>query len=150
MPYRLARSSVPLNYLIATQKRKKKLPHCCHSATCCNVHKHGAHQMSIFTYPLSTPSSSHPPHFLNAPPCTAPPPYLPSLPFSLPIVHFADKIKQTNVHWCVRSSALDCAAKRKNPPALSGRSNSICKFGLSHSVFINICHSYQETTGIHY
>lgn len=45
MPCRLARSSVPLNWLIATQEKKKKnLPHCCHSTICCLMCKHETHE----------------------------------------------------------------------------------------------------------
>lgn len=52
--------------------------------------------------------------FPECPSYAPPPSILPSLPLSLPVVNFADEIKQTNFHWCVRSGALDRVAKRKN------------------------------------
>lgn len=116
--------------------KKKKLPHCCHSAICCCASKRSAHQSSIFTYPLSTPSSM--------PRCTPPPAFLPNPPLSpLPLflfahcTFFADEIKQTHFHLCVWSGAPDCAAKTKNQcsPKWEIKPN-VCRFGLSHSVFI--------------
>lgn len=74
MPCRLARSSASLNWLIATQrKRKKTLPHCCQSSICLRVRKHGAHQRNIFTYTSLHPHqdihtiSWMPPHALLLP-----------------------------------------------------------------------------------
>lgn len=113
MPRRLARSSAPLNWLIATQEKKKTptlLPFC-HLLLC--VQTWSTSNKHIHLPPLHT-TSSHTPYSPNAPQCAHPPPYQPSPPLSLPIVNFADEIKQTNFHWCVRSGALDCVAKRKN------------------------------------
>lgn len=73
-------------------------------------------------------------------PCTPPPlsfpPSLLTLPLSLPMVNFANYFKQTNFHCVSEAAHWTMWLRGKINAALSGRSNSICRFGLSHSVFI--------------
>lgn len=96
-------------------RKKRKTPTLlpfCHSLPCAQTWRTSKEQIHL--PPLHTlikpihPIPQMPPMHSSSPLC------LPSLPLSLPIVKFADEIKQTNFHWCVRSGALDCVAKRKN------------------------------------
>lgn len=104
MPCRLARSSASLNRLIAAPSR---LPSC-RLLPCAETRSTSKERIHL------PPPPPHPNQATN-PWCTPPPPPPPPCPawLSLPIVNFADEIKQTNFHRCVRSGAPDRVRKRK-------------------------------------